>query len=98
MERKDIDEKYTWDLSQIYVSNDLFYQDLEIAKELLKNLINQRDSFLDSLESCLKFHEENTKLDRYASKLYCFAHLHCDVEPQNQEYQTMLSSVLSFLN
>ena len=67
MERKDIDEKYTWDLSQIYVSNDLFYQDLEIAKELLKNLINQRDSFLDSLESCLKF-------------------------------QTMLSSVLSFLN
>lgn len=98
MERKDIDEKYTWDLSQIYVSNDLFYQDLEIAKELLKNLINQRDGFLDSLESCLKFHEENTKLDRYASKLYCFAHLHCDVEPQNQEYQTMLSSVLSFLN
>ena len=39
MERKDIDEKYTWDLSQIYVSNDLFYQDLEIAKELLKNLL-----------------------------------------------------------
>ena len=34
MERKDIDINETWDLSQIYESNDLFYKDLETSKEL----------------------------------------------------------------
>mgnify|MGYP000355739126 FL=1 len=35
-------------------------------------------------------------LSRYIQKLHCFAHLHCDVEPNNQEYQTMYAAILSF--
>lgn len=98
MERKDIEEKYTWDLSKIYASHDLFYEDLEKAKKLLKDLSNQKDTFLDSKENCFQFHENYTMLDRIVSKLYCFAHLHSDAEPENQDYQTMLSSILAFFN
>lgn len=98
MERKDININETWDLSKIYESNELFYKDLETAKQMLQDLSKQKDNFLKSKENCLKFHEDYTLLSRYAQKLYCFAHLHCDVEPNDQEYQTMYSSILTFFN
>ena len=98
MERKDIEEKYTWNLSRIYASSEAFYDDLDKAKTLLKGLVAQKETFLDNKENFLKFHEDNTMVDRIASKLYCFAHLHVDAEPTIQEYQTMFSSILAFLN
>ena len=32
----------------------------------------------------------------YIQKLHCFAHLHCDVQPNEQDYQTMYAAILSF--
>ncbi|WP_050638276.1 oligoendopeptidase F [Candidatus Stoquefichus sp. SB1] len=96
MERKNIDLKDTWDLSLIYKCSQDFYKDLDKAKELLKNLIQQKDLFLQNKENFLKFHEDYLLLSRYIQKLHCFAHLHCDVEPNNQDYQTMYSAILTF--
>lgn len=96
MERKDIQEKDTWDLSLIYKNNEEFYTDLNKAKELLNHLLSQKETFMNSLESFLQFHEEYIQMGRYIQKLHCFAHLHCDVEPNNQEYQTMYASILTF--
>ena len=31
------------------------------------------------------------------NKLYCYAHLNCDVEPNNQEYQTMMAATIGVL-
>lgn len=45
MERKNIDLKDTWDLSLIYKCSQDFYKDLDKAKELLKNLIQQKIYF-----------------------------------------------------
>ncbi|UTY39548.1 hypothetical protein NMU03_01550 [Allocoprobacillus halotolerans] len=96
MERQSIDIKDTWDLSRIYPSNKEFYTDLEKAKDLLTSLLQQKDTFLDNVQQFLQFHQDETRLSRYIQKLHCFAHLHCDVEPQNQEYQTMYAAILSF--
>lgn len=96
MERQSIDIKDTWDLSRIYPSNKEFYIDLEKAKDLLTSLLQQKDTFLDNVQQFLQFHQDETRLSRYIQKLHCFAHLHCDVEPQNQEYQTMYAAILSF--
>lgn len=96
MERKDIQEKDTWDLSLIYKNNEEFYTDLNKAKELLNHLLSQKEAFMTSLEAFLQFHEEYIQMGRYIQKLHCFAHLHCDVEPNNQEYQTMYASILTF--
>ena len=35
MERKDIEEKYTWDLSKIYQDPQEFYHDIEVSQQLL---------------------------------------------------------------
>ncbi|WP_028043349.1 oligoendopeptidase F [Candidatus Stoquefichus massiliensis] len=96
MERSSIDKKDTWDLSYIYNDQQDFYNDLDKAKELLNQLIKQKETFLNHTDSFLKFHEDYIMLSRYIQKLHCFAHLHCDVEPNQQEYQTMYSSILTF--
>lgn len=96
MKRQDILEKDTWDLSLIYNKNDDFYNDLNKAKELLDKLLKQKESFLKSIEEFIQFHEDYIMMGRYIQKLHCFAHLHVDVEPNNQEYQTMYSSILTF--
>ncbi len=98
MERTDIQEKDTWDLSLIYQANEDFYKDLDKAKDLLQQLLNQKESFLQSVDTFLLFHETYIKMSRYIQKLHCFAHLHCDVEPKNQDYQTMYASILTFYN
>lgn len=96
MERKSIAIEDTWDLSRIYANKQEFYTDLEKAKDLLSSLLQQKDSFLENDDQFLKFHQDETMLSRYIQKLHCFAHLHCDVEPNNQEYQTMYAAILSF--
>ena len=79
MERTDIQEKDTWDLSLIYQANEDFYKDLDKAKDLLQQLLNQKESFLQSVDTFLLFHETYIKMSRYIQKLHFFAHLHCDV-------------------
>lgn len=96
MERKSIAIEDTWDLSRIYANKQEFYTDLEKAKDLLSSLLQQKDSFLENVDQFLKFHQDETMLSRYIQKLHCFAHLHCDVEPNNPEYQTMYAAILSF--
>lgn len=96
MERNQIDLKDTWDLSLIYKDDQEFYSDLEKVKELLKQILTQKESFLDNIETFIRFHDDYIMMSRYIQKLHCFAHLHCDVEPNNQDYQTMYAAILSF--
>ncbi len=96
MERNEIDIKETWDLSLIYKDEKAFYEDLEKAKALLKTLSAQKESFTQDADTFLKFNQDDVLLSRYVSKLYNYAHLHCDVEPENQDYQLLLASVMAF--
>lgn len=96
MERNQIDLKDTWDLSLIYKDDQEFYSDLEKVKELLQQILTQKESFLDNIETFIRFHDDYIMMSRYIQKLHCFAHLHCDVEPNNQDYQTMYAAILSF--
>lgn len=96
MERQNIDIKDTWDLSRIYATHEDFYHDLNQAQELLQELVSQKETFLNDVEAFFIFHQKETLLSRIIQKLHCFAHLHCDVEPQNQDYQTMYAAILSF--
>jgi len=96
MERNSIETKDTWDLSLIYSNNQDFYQDLQKAKDLLEVLVNQKETFLTNIDQFIQFHENYIMISRYIQKLHVFAHLHCDVEPNNQDYQTMYASILTF--
>lgn len=97
MERKDIDIKDTWDLTTIYHDNDSFYHDLEKAKSLIDDLVCYKGKICNSIDSFYNFLSTKDLVERLVNKLYCFAHLNCDVEPNNQEYQTMMASTIGVL-
>ena len=97
MEREKIDIKDKWDLSTIYNSSDTFYQDLDKAKSLINNLVSYKGKICDSVDSFYNFLTTKDTVERLVNKLYCFAHLNCDVEPNNQEYQTMMAATISIL-
>ncbi len=97
MERKDIDIKDTWDLSTIYQNHNDFYQDLEKAKSLIDDIVSFKGKICNSIDSFYNFLSTKDLVERLINKLYCFAHLNCDVEPNNQEYQTMMASTIGVL-
>ena len=98
MEYKDIDLKYTWDLSLIYKNHNDFYNDLSKAKQLMTQLRDSKDIFLTDIENFVQFHNDYTLLSRYLSKLHCFAHLNTDTMPSVQDYQSMYASVGALLD
>lgn len=97
MERKDIEEIYTWDLSKIYQNPQDFYKDIEICQTLLNELAAYEGKLCNQLETFIDFLKKRDEMSMLVNKAYCFAHLNCDVEPKNQEYQKMMATVMSLL-
>ncbi len=97
MERKDIDIKDTWDLSTIYNDYKSFYHDLEKAKTLIDELVSYQGKICNTIDSFYNFLTTKDQVERLVNKLYCYAHLNCDVEPNNQEYQTMMAATIGVL-
>lgn len=97
MERKDIAIQDTWDLSTIYKDNETFYRDLDKAKTMINDLASYQGKICNSIESFYNFLTTKDIVERLINKLYCYAHLNCDVEPNNQDYQTMMAAIMSVL-
>ncbi len=98
MERKDIDKASTWDVQSIYASYEAFQEDVKIAESLMQQLADYKGKLTTSLDNLEDFLTKNDDAGRYIDKLYCYAHLQCDVEPENQTYQTMLATVMNLIN
>lgn len=97
MERKDIEEKYTWDLSTIYQNEKEFYQDIEKCKDQLNELASYQNHLCDDFDHFYSFLKTKDEMSMILNKAYCYAHLNCDVEPQNQQYQKMMATVMTLL-
>lgn len=97
MERNSIDNKYKWDLSKMYSSSDEFYHDLQRVKDNIDELVSFKDKITTSKEIFISFLTTNDTVERLINKLYCYAHLNCDVEPNNQEYQKIHASILTLV-
>ena len=100
MERKDIEEekesfhefgidKESGEYKRAYTK----FLKSKISKEELFKAIK----LTESIETLLRFLSKRDEMSMLVSKAYCFAHLNCDVEPKNQEYQKMLATVMSLI-
>lgn len=97
MERTEIAEIYKWDLSKIYKDPQEFYQDITTCQTLLDQLALYEGQLCKSIENFIDFLKTRDEMSMLVNKAYCFAHLNCDVEPKNQEYQKMMATVMSVL-
>lgn len=88
-------DKYSFDLTTIYKNNDLVYEDIILIKDLIKKLASYKNNLTQTSSNLLEFFELQDELERKISKTYSYSHLHADVDPNNQTYQTMMSSIIS---
>ena len=95
MERKNINEKFKWDLTLIYKNNDEFYKDYDIAKTNISLIPNFKETFLNNADSFLEFMQIIETTCRKLEKMYQYTHLAVDVEPENDNIQNLYAEVLA---
>ncbi len=73
--RSEVDNKYKWDLSQIYSSLDKFNNDYKEVESKLKKLASYENTMLKSAKDLYTTTTEILKNSRTIEKLYVYAHL-----------------------
>lgn len=86
-QRNEIEEKYTWDLSTIFPTDEAFETELAQVSEELKNASNLAGHLLDSAENLLTTTEIQLDLMRRIEKLYSYAHMKNDQDTRVAKYQ-----------
>lgn len=91
--RSSIDDKYKWDLTKIYKTNDDFYKDLDILKDKIEEFSKYETNVFESkeiLESYLNLEDE---VDRLFNKLFTYAYRHHDEDTTVATYQKMVQEI-----
>lgn len=93
MKREDIEEKYKWDLSAMYKSKEEYMKDFEEVKAKAPEIEKYKGNFLNDSDTFLEFMDLLEFINRKVEKIFTFAHLAIDVEPNNNEMQELNSNI-----
>ena len=86
-QRNEIEEKYTWDLSTIFPTDETFEAELAQVSEEVKKAAGLAGHLLDSADSLLTTTEVQLDLMRRIEKLYSYAHMKNDQDTRVAKYQ-----------
>ena len=86
-QRNEIEEKYTWDLSTIFPTDEAFEAELAKVSEEVKKAAGLAGHLLDSADSLLTTTEVQLDLIRRIEKLYSYAHMKNDQDTRVAKYQ-----------
>ena len=86
-QRNEIEEKYTWDLSTIFPTDEAFEAELAQVSEEVKKAAGLAGHLLDSADSLLTTTEIQLDLMRRIEKLYSYAHMKNDQDTRVAKYQ-----------
>lgn len=95
--REEIDNKYKWDLSLIYKSDEDWYDDLKIIDKEVEKISNFKGNIINSAKKLLDYLEFSLDLERKVYKLYYYAHLNFDSDTTNSTYQEMKGKIDNLL-
>jgi len=93
LERKDIDEKYKWDLSAIYGSEALFEKDFENVKALIKDFRKFEKTMCKSAENLFETLDSYTEIDGIIERLWQYASLHFSLDTSDNKFQALSERV-----
>lgn len=82
-----IEEKYTWDLSTIYHSDEDWESDFEQVSKEVEAAKSFAGHLLDSSQQLLEITEVELNLARRIEKLYVYAHMKNDQDTRVSKYQ-----------
>lgn len=92
-DRKDIDEKYTWDLDVIYSSIEDFNEDYELVLSKINILKKYENTMMDNSDNFYNTIKLSFEIERLLDKLYCYANLSFDLDTSNNDKQELCERV-----
>ena len=96
--RSEIDDKYKWDLTKIYKTDDDFYNDISVLKEKIEEYSKYKDSLFNSIDNFKNFLKLEEEVDKLFNKIYSYANRNYDSDTTNVEYQKMVGEVNDLAN
>ena len=95
LQRNEINEKDTWDLSTIFETDQKWEEELALLTEDAKEAASLEGHLLDSAESLLNITERYLDLSRRLEKLYVYAHMKNDQDTRVAKYQEYYAKVMT---
>ena len=95
LQRNEINEKDTWDLSTIFETDQKWEEELALLTEETKEAASLEGHLLDSAESLLNITERYLDLSRRLEKLYVYAHMKNDQDTRVAKYQEYYAKAMT---
>ena len=95
LQRNEINEKDTWDLSTIFETDQKWEEELALLTEDTKQAASLEGHLLDSAESLLNITERYLDLNRRLEKLYVYAHMKNDQDTRVAKYQEYYAKAMT---
>ncbi len=95
LQRNEINEKDTWDLSTIFETDQKWEEELALLTEDTKEAARLEGHLLDSAESLLDITERYLDLSRRLEKLYVYAHMKNDQDTRVAKYQEYYAKAMT---
>ncbi len=94
-DRKDIPQKYKWDLSVIYADEKAFYADFSAAEKMIKAYPKHEKTMCRGAKELYAALRDYTDIEAVIEKLWSYASLNFSVDSTNNEYQALNAKVRS---
>ena len=95
LQRNEINEKDTWDLSTIFETDQKWEEELALLTEDTKEAASLEGHLLDSAERLLNITERYLDLSRRLEKLYVYAHMKNDQDTRVAKYQEYYAKAMT---
>ena len=91
--RSEIDDKYKWDLTKVYPSDEAWEEDLKKVKNLSPKFADFKGKLLSSPESLLAAIELSEEIRQLFGRLYHYSANSLNTDLKNEKYQAMYQRV-----
>ncbi len=91
--RSEIDDKYKWDLSTMYVDDEAWDRDYSYVKNNLTLVDNYKNKLTSSSDTLLSFLKYYLDIDRIYVRLYVYTHLRYYEDVTNEKYNEMKNRI-----
>ena len=88
-ERKDIEQKYKWDLSVLYKDEKAFFEDYSKAEKMIKDFKKHEKTMCMSAEALYNTLKDMFEIESVISKLWQYAMLNFSVDTSNNNFQAL---------
>ena len=95
LQRNEINEKDTWDLSTIFETDQKWEEELALLTEDTKQAASLEGHLLDRAESLLNITDRYLDLSRRLEKLYVYAHMKNDQDTRVAKYQEYYAKAMT---